>query len=117
VNQKTDNFEQAAARVEMPERARAADKQSIESLPTPSETSNIADANNPIDDPNRQVLAADQTPVDNSVSQPPSEEDLLAGIAAFRAQLSSVNPSTESADQDRSRDGVDTSAPPIKVPG
>jgi hypothetical protein len=84
---------------------------------------NTAEIDNPADDIQCQLPDAGQASVDNSTaataaetnptSQPPSEEDLLAGIAAFRAQLSEVNPSTESVEDQ----GVNINTPPATVPG
>jgi hypothetical protein len=50
---------------------------------------------------------------DDSNTQPPNEEDLLAGIAAFRAQLSAENPPIES----NASNEVDAGSPTADVPG
>jgi hypothetical protein len=49
----------------------------------------------------------------DSNTQPPSEEDLLAGIAAFRAQLSAETPPIESNPSNE----VDAGCPTADVPG
>ena len=72
-----------------------------------SEPESIAEQN-PAVEPEPASIASD-----DSNSQPPSEEDLLAGIAAFRAQLSAENPPVGS----NTSNEVDAGSPPADVPG
>ncbi len=78
-------------------------------------------ADNPPDHDNHPLPDTDREMVEHSTTTaavetnptPPSanEEDLLAGIAAFRAQLSEVNPPLESVE----KQGATTSVPPAPV--
>jgi hypothetical protein len=72
-----------------------------------SEPESIAEQN-PAVEPEPVSIASD-----DSNTQPPSEEDLLAGIAAFRAQLSAENPPVKS----NASNEVDAGSPPADVPG
>jgi len=110
VNEQPASSEQLDNRFEPPELPGGTPSKTGQTVSDGSATKMDVEAEKPIGDDRNQdsseaLPRSDNGPSSmdakvNTASQPPSEEDLLAGIAAFRAQLSEVNPGLKTEDED-----------------